>query len=51
MKTAAAMLAMLAGAVWAVVKLAQWVMVQTLRIGALGIALWFMALGVRELMR
>lgn len=51
MKTAAALLAMLAAAVWAAVKLLQWLMIQALRIGALGIALWFMALGVRELMR
>lgn len=51
MKTAAATLAMLAGTVWAAVKLVQWVMVQALKIGVLGVALWFLALTVRELMR
>lgn len=43
--------AVVAGAVWAVVKLAQWVMVQALRLAALGLALWFVGLTVRELIK
>lgn len=43
--------AVMGGTVWAAVKLAQWVMVQALRLAVLGLALWFVGLAVRELMR
>ena len=43
--------AVIAGSVWAVVKVTQWTMAQALRLAVLGLALWFVSLAVRELMR
>lgn len=51
MKAAALVLAIMVAGVWATVRGVQWAMVNALRIGALGLALWFMGLAMREVMK